>query len=745
MTSQHTNRLAQETSPYLQQHAHNPVDWYPWGAEAFERARREDRPIFLSVGYSACYWCHVMERESFENEAIAAEMNRSFVCIKVDREERPDVDQLYMTAVQMMTQSGGWPMSVFLTPALKPFYGGTYFPPADMSGRPGLPTLLRHLSEAWRERREEVEKAADGLTDALRHYALPSGSEMSLTIDGAFIDNIVGRSIADYDRRWGGFGGAPKFPRETLLELLLAYCDQIPRETPAKSSIRQMLEHTLEMMARGGIRDQLGGAFHRYSTDARWLVPHFEIMLYDNAMLLGIYAWAAGALGRPDFASVARGIGQFILNDMIGPQGQFYTAFDAEVDGREGASHLWTREQVARELSSDEAAVINVTYGLDLGPNFADPHHGSGEPESNVLYMPQTFPELAKRLGAPQEELERIVASARAKLLAARRNRKGPMLDTKVLTSWNALMIRGMALAGRLLDEPTFTAAAERAMSYLLGHHRTPDLGLYRSSRDGAAKVSGFLDDYAAVAHALLELHRTTGSEKWLTEANGVVEQMQRRFTSPAGALYFTDAGAEEVLVRQIVGTDSPLPSGNAIAARVLLEMGRMKDSEAIITAFADQLDAHGEAYAALLQATIEQVARGGNITTAPRDLAQQLQQITSSAGAAVTASAQRLDERKARVLVKIAPGFHVYAADAPPGLYPTRVTVDGDGGARLKYPAKSKDLPLPDGGSAGVYEGEVAIDLEADGPIAGRNAVLAVQPCSENACLAQMRIVVQL
>jgi len=305
--SPHTNRLIRESSPYLLQHAHNPVDWYPWGAAAFAEARRRNCPIFLSVGYSTCYWCHVMERECFENAAIAAEMNRLFVNIKVDREEHPDVDQLYMTAVQLMTRSGGWPMNVFLTPDRAPFFGGTYFPPEDMPGRPGFPKVLHSIGEAWQHRRGDIEESAKQLVELTRRYACPTVPEVLINIDAAMIDTLVGRSVADYDKHYGGFGASPKFPRQTLLELLLAYCAAEPATAPAKTSLRKMLANTLDAMARGGIRDHLGGGFHRYSTDAMWRIPHFEIMLYDNAMLAWVYAEASRQMQSPAFAAVARG------------------------------------------------------------------------------------------------------------------------------------------------------------------------------------------------------------------------------------------------------------------------------------------------------------------------------------------------------------------------------------------------------------------------------------------------------
>ena len=425
----HTNRLANETSPYLLQHTHNPVDWYPWGPEAFEKSRRENKPIFLSVGYSTCYWCHVMERQSFENETIAAQMNRDFVCIKVDREERPDVDQLYMAAVQVLTRQGGWPMSVFLAPDLRPFYGGTYFPPTDSHGRPGFPRILAAIDEAWKNRPAEISRSADELIRILKQLAIPQPPAEKFVIDAKWINHIIDRSTADFDPHHGGFGSAPKFPRQTVLELLLVYLRQNKNE-----ALMQKVRQTLDAMADGGIRDHLGGGFHRYSTDEMWLVPHFEIMLYDNAMLLWIYAEAHAQTNDLRYASVARRIADFVLRELTSPQGAFYTALDAEVDAQEGVSYLWTHDEVEDALKSASIPADKITkflraYGLDAGPNFADPHAGHSAPDKNVLFL-------------SDPKLEDELKSARDALYKTRKQRRQPMLDTKILTSWNALMIR---------------------------------------------------------------------------------------------------------------------------------------------------------------------------------------------------------------------------------------------------------------------------------------------------------------
>jgi uncharacterized protein YyaL (SSP411 family) len=577
----HTNRLINESSPYLLQHAHNPVDWYAWGPEAFEAARSQNKPIFLSVGYSTCYWCHVMERQSFENGAIAQVMNDKFINIKVDREERPDVDQLYMTAVQVLTQHGGWPMSVFLMPDLRPFWGGTYFPPTDSHGRPGFANILHAIDDAYHKRGNEVEKSAEQLVSVLQQVAEPSQTQTHITIDDAFIDELIERSTSDYEPMYGGFGRAPKFPRETLLELLLTRTAK--PASGRNAELNKMLRHALDAMANGGIRDHLGGGFHRYSTDAKWLVPHFEIMLYDNAMLAWCYAQASRQFNDARYARIARGVLDFVLREMTAPSGAFYTAFDAEVDAQEGLSYLWTAEEIERILGKEDAKTFNRIYGVDRGPNFADPHHGTGAPDKNILFLPN----------GPEGEDNPRVIEMRQQLYEARRKRKQPLLDTKVLTSWNALMIRAMAYASKVLNEPRYLTAATKAADFLLQHHRKSDGGLYRTSREGAnrlsslkstgeAKLDGSLDDYSFFILALLSLHDVTGDTSWRKSAEELTQQMIDRFNDPlGGGFYFTDRSAADLIVRQKTASDSPLPSGNAIAATVAVKLGMAQSHDA--------------------------------------------------------------------------------------------------------------------------------------------------------------------
>jgi uncharacterized protein YyaL (SSP411 family) len=741
--AKHTNRLANETSPYLLQHQHNPVDWYAWGPEAFERARRENKPIFLSVGYSTCYWCHVMERQSFEVEGIAAEMNARFVNIKVDREERPDVDQLYMTAVQVLTRHGGWPMSVWLLPDLRPFYGGTYFPPTDQHGRPGFVTVLHAIEDAYKNRHADVEKTAENLKDILENLAEPAAPDEPITINDAWVDQILRRSVGDYDPANGGFGSAPKFPRETLLELLLVHNRTFPDDRRTA-----MLRHTLDALAAGGIRDQLGGAFHRYSTDAKWLVPHFEIMLYDNAMLAWIYAEAYRQSEDRNYAKVCREILDFVLREMTSSQGPFYTAFDAEVDAQEGLSYLWTMDEVEDVLGKVDGELFARVYGLNEGPNFADPHHGTGRPDKNVLFLAERLAQVAKSIGVTEAELELRIDALRQKLYVVRGQRKQPLLDTKILTSWNALMIRAMAYAGQVLNEPRYQQAATVAADFLLQHHRKPDGGLLRTSRDGAAKYDAFLDDYAFLAQALLALWQSTGQDRWRETAREITQQMRTRFAddaSTSGGFYFTDASAQDLIVRQMVGTDSPLPAGNAVAAMVLLELGDADAARTTLATFADPMNSQGESMSAMVEAahlylrqyppfTVSQSTEPTNDRPPePQDIA---------AGIVKVAPAW-VSETQLNLHLDVLDGFHINAHAAAPGLIPTDVQIAEAPVQRIDYPPGEtqsfafSDQPIK------VYGGQVVISVLFNERMIGKSPVLVgvrYQACNDEACLPSVQ-----
>jgi len=748
----HTNRLSAESSPYLLQHQHNPVDWYPWGAEAIETARKLNKPIFLSVGYSTCYWCHVMERQCFENEAIAAVMNELFVNIKVDREERPDVDNLYMQAVQILTQHGGWPMSVFLTPDLRPFYGGTYFPPEDSHGRPGFPAILRGIEDAYRNRVNDVEKSASQLITILNQLAQPPAPKQPVRIDESFIEAQISNSTLDYDAVHGGFGGAPKFPRETLLELMLVSLSTASVETgaqwegaqstaslkrrPPEGERGRMVRRTLDALANGGIRDHLGGGFHRYSTDAEWLVPHFEIMLYDNAMLAWCYVEAFRQFGVQRYANVARRILDFVLREMASPEGAFYTAMDAEVDAQEGLNYLWTREEIEGALGAELACEFCKVYGVDRGPNFADPHHGNGVPDKNILYLPN----------GPEHEDDPQIAAARQKLYEVRMKRKQPLLDTKVLTSWNGLMIRALAYAGQVLHEPRYVEAAKRAGEYLLATHRVllplpgGEGAIARTSRDGQAKLLGFLDDYAFLAQAFLVIAEATNDLSWRDRASEIALQMKARFGDPtAGGFFFTDSVAVDLPVRQKVASDSPLPSGNAVAAGVLLKLHDRETARATLAAFAQNLSQQGEAMSSMLTSALQYIEADGPFTVSsaaaaqtasPRDVASNV----------VGVQPRWIDEKTLALEVHILEGFHLHANPAAKGYLATELFLHDEMNATVEYPPPfTRHLAFATE-PLNVYEGLVQLLVRFAQPVTGRGIVpmvLRYQACDETSCLA--------
>ncbi len=562
----YTNRLAREPSPYLQQHAHNPVDWYPWGDEAFARARAEHKPVLLSVGYSTCHWCHVMEEESFEDLEIAEYLNHNYIAIKVDRERRPDIDGVYMQAVQLMGQRGGWPMTVWLTPDRQPFYGGSYFPPHDGDrGQPvGFLTLLRKLRAAYDARPTEVAAAAADLTRQIRDsFAAPADTGLP---GRKVLDRAAQALRTQYDKQNGGFGGAPKFPRPVQLEFLLRYA----RRT-GDAETRRMVERTLEAMAAGGIRDQLGGGFHRYATDARWQVPHFEKMLYDNALLALVYLEAAQAAGRADFAAVTRDILEYVRRDMTAPSGGFYSASDADSDGKEGAYFVWTPAQMAAVLDPDDRALLEAFYGVTSAGNFDG---------ATVLHTDKPLAEVAGKLGIAPDSARVRLERGRQALLAARRQRVPPHTDRKVLPAWNGLMISAFARTGAALNEPEYVAAAARAAAYVL-EAMTHDGRLRRSALDGAASGDGYLDDYAFMIAGLLDLYEATSDPRWLRAAVGFEGIVDTHFRDAKGGAYFLppDDG-EALLAREKPAYDGAEPSGNSVMVLDLLRLHELTGTE---------------------------------------------------------------------------------------------------------------------------------------------------------------------
>ncbi len=563
------NRLARETSPYLLAHAHNPVDWYPWGPEALEKARKEDKVIFLSIGYSSCHWCHVMEKQVFSNPEIARYMNEHFVNIKVDREERPDLDDIYMTALQQYyvaigsPQSGGWPLSIFLTPDARPIGGGTYFPPEDGDGRLGFPTLMKRVVESWRDKRNDMEKNAGILADAVRALAKPRMNPQPVKLERQSIDPILKSLTDSYDSEYGGFGSnanRPKFPVPTRLALL-----QYEAKRHANADAAKMLYHTLDKMAAGGIYDHAGGGFHRYSTDRFWRVPHFEKMLYDNAQLADVYSEAFRHTNQKHYRQIAEETIEFVFRELRDPGGAFYSALDADSEGAEGKYYVWTDAQLAKVLAAEELAVCNVVYGTGGQTNFELGH---------VLEMKQSIDEAAKKLKLPAMQVERRIAEINKKLLAARQQRVRPARDDKILTAWNGLMIRTLARAGVVFQKPEYVQAAEKAAEFILNEMRDKQGRLFHSYAAKQARFNAYLDDYAFMNEALLALHLATNDEKWANAAQRLSDMQLEMFWDDEGhGCYFTSHEHEALLARTKNAYDSVLPSGNSVTARNLLRL----------------------------------------------------------------------------------------------------------------------------------------------------------------------------
>ncbi len=579
----HTNRLAQEKSPYLLQHAHNPVDWYAWGEEAFSKARTEDKPIFLSIGYSTCHWCHVMERESFENETVAAALNRDFVCIKIDREERPDIDRIYMMFVQATTGSGGWPMSVWLTPDLHPFYGGTYFPPDNRYGRPGFLTLIEHLAKAWKDDRTRVLSSASDTVEQLRNYADPGTATSPL--DRSAVDSCFFGFKRIYDSKWGGFGNAPKFPRPAVFHFLFRYYHWSKNQEALEMAV-----HTLKEMARGGMNDQLGGGFHRYSVDERWFVPHFEKMLYDQAQLAASYLEAYQITEQPELAQTARDIFEYVLRDMTNPEGGFFSAEDADsvIDASdphhkgEGAFYVWSESEIDAVLGPD-LSFVKRHYGVASGGNVDnDPHqefHGK-----NILYE-------AKPLS---DEERMLLPVAKSILFEARKAHIRPGLDDKILTSWNGMMISAFAKGAQILNEPRYAEAAKRSTTFLLRHMYDPEtVTLKRRFRDGDAAIPGFLDDYACFATALADLYETTFETYYLDLAVQLATRLCELFEdTEKGGFFATTEGGADVVLRLKEDYDGAEPSGNSIAIALLLRLHAITAREAFLVSAGKAIEA---------------------------------------------------------------------------------------------------------------------------------------------------------
>ena len=713
-----TNRLIYETSPYLLLHAHNPVDWYPWGDEALALAKQENKLIFLSVGYATCYWCHVMEREVFSNPEIAKMMNENFINIKIDREERPDLDEIYMTATQLLIQRAGWPNSVFLTPDLKPFYAGTYFPPIDMPNRPGFPTILDAVHEAWVEREAEVIESATQISTAIematsRGFTALTGKALEQSVTTAALDYLR----TAYNSTSGGFGTAPKFPSPSNLEFLLS-----EYERTADESVLKMVTRTLDMMAYGGIYDQMGGGFHRYSVDAKWLVPHFEKMLYDNAQLAKIYLKAYQLTEAPQYRRIAEEVFNFIFREMTAPEGGFYSALDAETDAEEGKYYVWTAEEIQKVLDKKEASLFNAVYGVDKGANFEG---------KNVLYVPE---------GTAAEDSLKDLAAAREKLLTARTEREYPLLDTKVIVNWNGLMIDALAYGYEVLSDERYLNAASKAARFILDTMQKPDGELSHTYTAGVVKHEAYLDDYAFLARGLLGLYRATDNEQWLDSAQLLTDKMIQLFWDDRnGGFYYTKADAKHLIVRSKKPYDSAIPSGNAVAVENLLAFGDdyRHYAEKTLRIFAESMvqspSSFMHAHFAL-----------NNYLTSEDD-----QDTSPPATVTATATVKNSDDEvyNVELKLKIAAGWHINAN--PPSqdnLIPTTVTVAADAPveiADIAYP-KSKTMRFEFSNTPlNVYEKMLTIPLQLKlkPKVRGEENTgiilqLTYQPCNDTQCL---------
>jgi uncharacterized protein YyaL (SSP411 family) len=557
------NRLASETSPYLLQHADNPVDWYPWSEEAFSRAKNENKPLLLSIGYSACHWCHVMAHESFENAEIAQLMNDNFINIKVDREERPDLDQIYMNAVQMMTHHGGWPMTVFLTPDGVPFYGGTYFPPEDRYNMPGFPRVLMSVATAYRERPDDIAQTTEALLGELRRLSVTDRSDEAVSPD--LLDSAYRGIVKSYDRVEGGFGGAPKFPPAMTLEFLLRTYNRTGQQEPL-----EIVRHTCRKMASGGMYDQLGGGFHRYSTDAHWLVPHFEKMLYDNALLSRLYLHYYQVSADPFPRHVTEGILDYVLREMTHELGGFFSSQDADSEGHEGKFFVWSQEEITKLLGPDDARLFNAYYDVTEQGNFEG---------KNIPNVSRSRADVAASENVSLERLNEALERGTQTLFRQRETRIKPHRDEKILTAWNGLMLASFSEAGAVLGRDDYTAAASRNADFLLANLRKDDL-LLRSWKDGRAKFNGYLEDYAFLIDGLLVLYETTGVFRWYEEAMSLTKKMVDEFWDDVeGGFFFTGKSHETLIVRSKDYFDNATPSGNSVASDVLLRLALLSDN----------------------------------------------------------------------------------------------------------------------------------------------------------------------
>ncbi len=740
------NRLVFESSPYLLQHARNPVDWWPWCEEAFEHARREDLPIFLSVGYSTCHWCHVMERESFEDEEIGRILSERFVPIKVDREERPDIDDIYLTATQLMVGRSGWPNSVWLTPDKRPWYSGTYFPPESRGGLPGFGELLKHLAAAWKSQRDEIEARADQLEEAIRNSVrLSETTAVPLT---RALHNGAVEALADrFDRRYAGFGGEPKFPPHTALRLLL----RRHRTTGDEQALQMALE-TLDAMARGGLHDHVGGGFHRYCIDAWWLVPHFEKMLYDNGQLARTYAIAHEITGNREYELAARGACDWVLREMTDEAGGFYAALDADSEGEEGRFYLWERDEVLEVIGGEAGTLLCDIFNVQEDGNFAD--EATGERSGrNILHL--------SRSGIADGDLWPFVQSAKQQLLEARDARVRPHRDEKVLAAWNGLMIGGLAVAARVFDERAYTRAAVRAADFVLNEMRRGNR-LGRAWCDGSIAGPGYLDDYAFMIDGLLDLHQSTGEKHRLEQATGLAEEMLRLFEDRCGGgFFFTAEDDEELFARTKRPFDQSIPSGNGMATLALVRLAArtgdehyLQAAEGALQIFSNVMQNAPTSTGTLLVATdryldLEEADRQNREEEEAALQAPDARAIRGPITVEAWASLRRAapnTEVQIAVRVTIEDGWHINAhAPGQDNLAGTELSLDA---AEERYLLAGVDYPEPEtitlkaaDEEFAAYLGQIwlhaliAIGPEVEEGSAPLRLSLLAQPCNANEC----------
>jgi len=733
------NRLIHESSPYLLLHANNPVDWYPWGEEAFAKARREDKPIFLSIGYSTCYWCHVMEREDFSNDHIARLMNQWFVSVKVDREEHPELDAAYMAATEALTGRGGWPNSLFLTFDLKPFFAGSYFPPEDRFGLPGFGKILESVHDGWLHRRTDLTKQAERVAVAMR-AALETGTREGGPIPSkAQALAAVNAVKASYDRSFAGFKGPPKFPQVARLGLLWE------RSLEGDTEARKMVVDSLRAMSQGAIHDQLGGGFHRYTLDSTWRVPHFEKMLYDNALLAELLAEVSHNTGDTELDATARATCEFVLREMKTPEGGFASAIDAETNGVEGAAYTWARDELLAALGDDGFAFVGGIYGFAGEPNLEDGRY--------TLFLTASLDEHARRLGISPATLAQRLQPYLAQLRLIRGRRPRPMTDDKVLADWNGMMIAALANAGRLLGEPRYLEAARTTAAFVLGSMVGDDGTLRHAWRAGRSSIPAFLDDYAYLIRGLLVLHDATGEGRWLEAGERLAVEMQRRLGAEAGG-YFLSAGASDLVVRTRSAADGAIPSGNGVAALDLLRLAELsrkvtysRQAEGVLSAFSAELTAGPQAFPTLAVAVLRSGGTPRPVAASPVSVGGANEARADREASVVDAEAitpgPTLPDgwRPFEVRLSLTKGWHVNAHPASVDFFiATRVSgrvrnVAYPPGVELRLGFAEKPIK--------VYSGAVTIQGEV-GPDAG-SVTLVFQACDDRSCRAPVERILPL